>query len=182
MEVTDIRISFGYDNKPELTLTLNEGRDKAVTDYEELKRILADGKKLTAEIKQLRKKRSLDSNSYSWVLMSRLADVLRCSKEEVYITMLTRYGQREDKVVPVIEEAVETLRRATQGHIAVIGTRHGNGAVFKDIAFLIGSSNYDTQQMAVFLDGIISECKEVGIETATPSEVALMNQAWKGGS
>ena len=44
-------------------------------------------------IKLFRKSRSLDSNSYAWVLMGKIADILRASKEDVYFNALKHYGQ-----------------------------------------------------------------------------------------
>ena len=32
--------------------------------------------------------------------------------------------------------------------------------------------------MSVFLDGIISECQEVGIETDTPEQIARYQEEW----
>ncbi|MDQ9744386.1 hypothetical protein RF397_17385, partial [Acinetobacter baumannii] len=46
-----------------------------------------------AQIKEYRKKRSLDANAYCWKLIGDIADALRTSKEEVYLLMLKRYGQ-----------------------------------------------------------------------------------------
>ena len=50
-------------------------------------------KPYTAQIKEYRKKRSLDANAYCWKLIGDIADALRTSKEEVYRLMLKRYGQ-----------------------------------------------------------------------------------------
>ena len=40
-----------------------------------------------------RKKRSLDANAYFWVLVGKIADKLRASKDEIYFEMLKKYGQ-----------------------------------------------------------------------------------------
>ena len=83
----------------------------AKTDISELKAIIADKKLLTVDISQQRKKRSLDANSYAWVLITKIADVLRTSKEELYIEMLKRYGQREKQLISIIdnEEAIALI-------------------------------------------------------------------------
>ena len=39
---------------------------------------------------------------------------------------------------------------------------------------LKGSSDYDTREMSELIDGLVSECKECGIETATPEELQRM--------
>lgn len=41
-----------------------------------------------------------------------------------------------------------------------------------------GSSEYDTVEMSHFIDRIVEEAKELGIETATPDELERMKQEW----
>ena len=41
-----------------------------------------------------------------------------------------------------------------------------------------GSSTYTSTEMATLIDGVISECKDMGIETATPAELARMMGEW----
>ena len=43
---------------------------------------------------------------------------------------------------------------------------------------LKGSSEYDSQEMSQFIDGIILDCKDLGIETLPPEELARMMAAW----
>ena len=42
-----------------------------------------------------------------------------------------------------------------------------------------GSHEYDTKEMAQLIDGTVSECKAVGIESATPNEIARMEALWE---
>lgn len=42
-----------------------------------------------------------------------------------------------------------------------------------------GSSAYDTRQMSQLIDIIVEECKELGIETKTPRELALLKEEWQ---
>ena len=53
-----------------------------------------------------------------------------------------------------------------------------NGQAGHQLQVYFGSSTFDTKEMSVFLDGIVSECKELGIETATPDELERMKQKW----
>ena len=46
-------------------------------------------------IKEFKEKRSLDQNAYAWKLMNEMGNVLKKSKEEVYLEMLKSYGQSE---------------------------------------------------------------------------------------
>lgn len=41
-----------------------------------------------------------------------------------------------------------------------------------------GSSTYDTKEMSTLIDGIVSECRELDIETETPEKLALMCEEW----
>ena len=41
-----------------------------------------------------------------------------------------------------------------------------------------GSSEYDSAEMAHFIDRIVEEAQELGIETATPDELERMKQEW----
>lgn len=48
----------------------------------------------------------------------------------------------------------------------------------QNVIFYYGSSEYDTKQMSRLIDLIIDECKEQGIETLTPDEIARMKASW----
>ena len=41
-----------------------------------------------------------------------------------------------------------------------------------------GSSEFDTSEMSYFIDQIVEEAQELGIETATPDELERMKQEW----
>ena len=41
-----------------------------------------------------------------------------------------------------------------------------------------GSSEYDSREMAILIDGVISEAKEMGIETMTPQELERLKKSW----
>jgi len=168
-----VRLSYGEDGSAEITLRL-----LSKPDISDLKAVVEEGKHLVIEVKKHRKKRSLDANSYAWVIISKIADILRTSKDEVYIQMLTRYGQREKQLLSVVTEAVDMIYRATSGHCVTVGTSTLNGKEFTHIAVLIGSSQYDSKQMAILIDGIISEAKELGIETMTPQDLEILKQKW----
>ncbi len=172
----NIRTTFTESGQQEITLSLT-----AKADIGDLKAIIANKKLLAIECKEYRKKRSLDANSYAWLLIGKIADVLRTSKEEIYIKMLTRYGQREKQLISIIdnEEAIAMIYRATNNHCTVVGEGTVNGKQFKHLAILIGSSQYDTRQMAILIDGIVSECKEMGIETLPPDEIKALKESWK---
>ena len=119
------------------------------------------------EIKEQKKKRSLSQNSYAWSLINEIANSVRKSKEEVYFQMLKDYGQSQ--VVSMLSEInpngyfkyFTELNHYTQGTL--------NFTTYK---LYKGSSEFDSKEMTVFIDGIIQEAKQLGIETMTPDEIA----------
>lgn len=175
IKCNNIRLQYTEQSKAEVVLSTDANR----LDISKLKEVVGNGKELAVEIKQWRKKRSLDANSYAWVLMAKIADVLRTDKElEVYPEMLRRYGQREPQIFSVIEEGVEAIYKALKNHCCIVGESELNGKMFKHMAILKGSSGYSTREMSILIDGIVSECKELEIETMTPAELEALKQAW----
>ena len=126
------------------------------------------------EIKQHREKRSLTANAYAWVLIGKIADVIRASKDEVYLMMLKRYGQSE-----VISAVANVSLEGYFKYFDIIGQGIVSDTLFNHYRVYKGSSEYDTREMAVLIDGIISEAKELDIETLPPAEIARMKNLWR---
>ena len=121
------------------------------------------------EIKEKRKRRSLSQNAYAWELIGKIGDVLRKSKEDVYLKMLKDYGQSE--MVSILSSI------NPEGYFKYyekIGTGIVNNKEFTHYKIFKGSSEFDSREMTIFIDGIIDECKELGIETMTPDKIALL--------
>ena len=55
-----------------------------------------------------------------------------------------------------------------------IGKGTVNGKEFTHYKIYKGSSQMDSKEFAILLDGVRSECEEVGIPTLTPSEIAQL--------
>jgi hypothetical protein len=49
---------------------------------------------------------------------------------------------------------------------------------FDSYLMIKGSSKYDSAEMSKFIDQIIYEAKELGIETMTPAELERMKAEW----
>ena len=121
-----------------------------------------------------RKKRSLNSNSYLWHLVNEIANAMRMSKEEVYLQMLKDYGQSE--VISLLSSInVDGYFK----YYEVIGESILNNKEFKHIRIFKGSSEYDTREMSILLDGVIREAESVGIETMTPTEIERLKSEWR---
>lgn len=140
-------------------------------------------KLLRITVKLWRDKRSLDANSYYWVLLSRLAEAVGISKPRAHNLMLRKYGQNlviDSQIafllIPDTEEAEETALEAESFHIRPTSqVKQGkDGKMYRTYTVLAGSSTYDTKEMSELINGLVSECKEQGIETLTPDELARM--------
>lgn len=59
-----------------------------------------------------------------------------------------------------------------------LGEIYVAGEVGHQLQVYFGSSTFNTKEMAVFLEGIVSECKELGIETLPEEELERMAKAW----
>ncbi len=152
-----------------LTLSVNEeAAAKMLWDE------LHEAEKLSIKIDRHREKRSLNANNYAWKLLTEIANVLRTSKDEVYLEMLKRYGQSE--IISVlahipIGEYVKYCEEAGESTL--------NGKLFKHYKVYKGSSEFDTREMSIFLDGVVSEAKEMGIQTETPEQIARLKSLWE---
>jgi hypothetical protein len=123
---------------------------------------------ITAKIK--RNKRSLDANSYAWVLMTKIGDELGCTKEIVYVHELERYGQLA--FLMKVEHGTDVNLDGLYHKFLEYDGMNDIYQVFR------GSSTYDTKEMSAFIDGIVSDCKELGIETAPTMELEKIKKKW----
>lgn len=127
----------------------------------------------TYEIKEKRLKRSLNANAYAWALITEIANVLRASKDEIYLKMLKRYGQSE------LVSVVSTIDvKGYFKYYEPIGTSCLQGKEFTHYRIYKGSSEYDSREMAILIDGIISEAKALDIETMTPEQINHLKEVW----
>lgn len=129
-------------------------------------------------IKKHREKRSLNANSYYWVLVHKLSAKLGISSSELHNELLSRYGElqkdADGNVVYIMLKDTEDYMKDSNIHLkATSKTKRGNdGKIYRWFVLMKGSSAYDTKEMSRLLDGLISECKEQSIETMTPRELA----------
>jgi hypothetical protein len=171
IKANNIRLIYTEHGKAEIILSTDQSR----IDISPLKEVVAKGKPLAVEVKQYRQKRSLDANAYMWVLLSRMADVLHTTKDELYLIMLGRYGVFTHIIVKpnVVEKVKQEWRTVRElGEVTVNGK---NGV---QLQCFFGSSTYDTKEFSTLLDGVISECKNIGVEVLPEDEIKTMLEEW----
>ena len=118
------------------------------------------------EIKEYKSKRSLNQNAYFYKLIGEIADNLRVSKAEIHLKLLKDYGQSE--VISVLSEIdISGYFR----YYEEIGKGTVNGKEFTHYRIYKGSSEMDTKEMSILLDGTIKEAQDLGIPTLSPAEI-----------
>lgn len=130
------------------------------------------GKTVSATFKDPTTKRSLNSNAYMWELLSEMASVLRTSKEEVYEEMLRRYGSEETFATYKEVDVSNFFKR-----YKLICDQEQDGKMISYYRVFKGSSEMDTKEMSVLIDGIVSECKELGIDVDTEEKRPLYDNS-----
>ena len=173
-EIKDISIDY-ISNKPKVTLLLNE-RD-SLNSLENLKE-----DKLSIEIKKWRKKRSLDANSYCWVLCDRIAKELSkesiVTKEQIYKDAISQVGTFEPMIIE--EKAYDNFKR--------IWEKQGLGFIVQEVTrkdkcikvhCYYGSSTYDTKEMSLLIEIIVDLAKSLDIETKPKEEIESLLRSWQ---
>ena len=142
---------------------------------------MKEGKVYEADLKEHRKKRSLDANSYAWVLMGKLANKVGLPKEEVYREFVKDVGNNYE-ILPIRNDAVDkwiyNWQQKGIGWVCdILGESRLDG--YTNVITYYGSSTYDSMQMSKLINLIVEECKTQGIETMTPAELALLMDGWQ---
>jgi hypothetical protein len=133
------------------------------------------------EVKEHRKKRSLDANAYAWVLINKLADAMRITPLEVYRQAIQNVGGNYE-ILPIKEDAADHFKRIWEAKglgwpCVDMGKSKIDG--YRNMRAYYGSSTYDTRQMSQLIDNLVQDCKALDIETLTPDKLALLMEGWQ---
>ncbi len=121
------------------------------------------------EIKEKKAKRTLTQNAYYWVLLHELAKALKIDNGTAHKMMLERYGVYE---VISVQSGIDLTDYFK--YFDEIGSGTVNGKQFTHYKIFKGSSQMDSKEFTVLLDGLISDCEELGIPTLTREEIAKL--------
>lgn len=167
-----------------IELTVQCDRDDIGPEWDDLRK----NEKLAFTVKPWKKKRSLDANAYYWQLVTKLADKLNISKPHLHNILLRRYGQIEfidgKMIYLVLPDSDDGSRQADEAetyHIKPTSeVKQGmDGMMYRTYLMLRGSSTYNTKEMSGLIEGLVSECKEQGIETIPPKELERMMEMYE---
>ena len=136
---------------------------------------------LTIDIKEYRKKRSLNANAYFHTLCDKIAEAQGISHTEAHNHLIAEYGCMDEEVKNlIIDDDIPWLKLSSLHLRPTTATRMmDNGKLYRVYIVMRGSHTYDTKEMSRLIDGTVFEAKELGIETLTPNELERMKQQWK---
>jgi len=132
------------------------------------------------EIVKAKKKRSLNANSYLWVLIGKISQAVGIPSDEIYRRAIHEAGVFTP--LPIRNDAVEDFSRIWEAHgtgwfIDILDDSKLPG--YKLVRAYNGSSTYDNQQMSRLIDYVIEDAKALDIETLTPFELDRLKEEWK---
>ena len=139
---------------------------------------IEQGKTYDVEIKPHREKRSKNANDYSWALQSQIAKAINRSLDEVHEQMVLDYGVVETYSIKA--EAFQSAKRLFD-YFKVLGESEAKGSKFIHVRAGIGTHLYDSKEMSTFIDGVVQEAQQLGINTKTPAELEELKSLWAKG-
>ena len=164
--ITDINIDYET-RKSKISLLLDT---KEIDVIEKLK----SENKLNVELKKWFKKRSLDANSYCWVLCDKIAKELSkesvITKEAIYKDAIKQIGSFEPMIIE--EKAYENFKR--------IWEKQGLGFLVNEVSrkdkcikvhCYYGSSTYDSKEMSLLISLLVELAESLNIETKSQQEI-----------
>ncbi len=140
------------------------------------------GKTLRLTAIQWREKRSLDSNAYMWLLTSKIAQALGSDRDTEHKRQMLQFG-----VIDSIEDSAIVITLHKKVDIDLLDGywkfyKESRDGCFKSYMRIKPTHEYDSKEMSYFLERVIEEAKELGIETATPEELERMAQLYEQNS
>jgi len=135
------------------------------------------------EVKEKKQRRSLDSNAYFHVLCDKLRQKMNppLSMAACKNHLITSYGQPEydengSMVYLKANIPTDKMQEVEYLHCQPVKSESENVIFYRVYR---GSHTYNTAEMAQLIAGTVDECKALGIDTATPQEIARMQAAWE---
>ena len=144
------------------------GTSKKIITY-----LLEQAKDKQFELKEYKEKRSLNANNYYWQLVTELGNALKMDKEDLHFLLLQKYGQSE-----MISVVADVDMKNYLKYYAEAGESNLNGKTFKHYKVYKGSSEMDSKEMSILINGLVEECHIQGIETKTPAEINSLLERW----
>ena len=168
MKIKSVKAEASYEGII-LTAIVPKSENKAVEKILEI-----DDKnigKYELTIEKRKQRRSLTANGYLWVLLGKMAAVLKTTKEEVYRNYIINTSAFMVSTINIDEMEFWQNCWADRGIGWLSEPLNINGDGTIDMVNYYGSSVYSTEEMAHLIDLVVQDCKDLGIETMPPEEI-----------
>lgn len=136
------------------------------------------------DIKEHKERRSLDSNAFFHTLADKLRfkiDPMPWSMAHIKNHLITSYGQverDEDGNIVYIKANIPAEKMQEVEYLHCLPVKYESDTVVIYRVYR-GSHTYNSKEMSQLIAGTVDECQRVGIETATPAELARMAELWR---
>lgn len=168
-----VDLSIGLDGRQRITISTKEDLRGL---WDEL-----HGGEVRVEIKKWHDRRSLTANAYAWVLIDKLAEALNLPKTEIYRNTIRNIGGVSSTVFVKTEAAARLAEEWGRNGLGwTVDRLETFSPDWVQLILYAGSSTYDGAQMARLIDSLIGECRQLGIETLPPWQLAAMVNEWGG--
>ena len=125
------------------------------------------------EVKEVRNRRSLSANGYFWVLCNEIGNVLNKSKEEVHIELLKSYGQI--LLVPLLPNQDP---KGFFEYFEYECEREINGVEAVYFKVFKRSSEMNSKEFSILLEGTVQEAKNLDIKTYDEIKIEKLISEW----
>ena len=132
--------------------------------------LYSQGKDKLFEIKEYKEQRNKKQNAKYYKLLGQLAMALNISVEELHFEMLKNYSQRYEMCIPsnVEVRGIDYYERKSKFI--------KNEVEYSTYYVYVPSHELNTKEFAYLLNGLCEECRQQGIETLSPNELAELKQ------
>lgn len=139
-------------------------------------------KSFDLEIKEHRKRRSLNANNYFHLLVGKIAEKLQIGNDECKEKLNLEYGTP----IKIDEDTLFACKVPANADIKAIikypkyvKTVIENGKELNVYMAYKETHTLDTKEMSRLIDLTVEEAKSLGIETKTPDEIAQLVSLWE---
>ncbi len=167
-------------------ITRNFKTNKLIISFEALDNIntleeIENASELDLEVTEHKEKRRINANNYFWLMLQKL-----CEKQE--LDTIEEYKKRVKelcifRIMSTEKENVKTIKKIWEEKgiawfVEEFDTEYKGDVEFKTLHLYYGSSSFDKKQMSRLIDGVVQDCKAVGIETKTEAEIKSLLESW----
>lgn len=133
------------------------------------------------EVKEVKKKRSINANNYFWKLLQELCELQNLDTIEEYKKRVKELGIFRRFRIETRDVKTFKIMWQDKGiawFCEIADTEYIGNIEFKIINAYYGSSSFNSKQMSRLIDGVVQDCQAVGIETKPKTEIDSLLRSW----